>query len=166
MPPMPWQERSPVDLRVQFAVEWQRDEIPFAELCRRYGISRKTGYKWVRRYCEDGPAGLAARSSRPLSNARAVDPRIERALLAMRKHHPLWGPRKLLAVLGEQYPGVRFPAASTVGDLLKRHGVVKPRRRAFNVPATQPFASCDAPNDMWCTDFKGHFRVGRHVATR
>lgn len=150
-----------MDVRVQFAGEWQKDEIPFAELCRRYGISRRTGYKWVERYAVAGPAALEARTSRPHSNSRATDERLVRAILAMRKHHPTWGPKKLLRRLLDAYPGVTFPAPSTVGDILKRNGLVRARRRrGFVVPATQPFLNCEAPNDVWCTDFKGNFRIG------
>ncbi|MGZ5968115.1 MAG: integrase core domain-containing protein [Polyangiales bacterium] len=151
-----------MDLRVQFAGEWQKDEIPFAELCRRYGISRKTGYKWVERYYDAGPSALEPRSSRPHSNSRAIDEKIVAMLVHMRTLHPLWGPKKLLRRLVEKHPDVKFPVASTVGDILKRKGLVRarPRRRGFVVPATQPFLDCEAPNDVWCTDFKGHFRVG------
>lgn len=131
-----------MDLRVQFAGEWRKDEIPFAELCRRYGISRKTGYKWVERYLDAGPAALEERSSRPHSNSRATDPAVVHALLVLRKHRPFYGPKKLLTDLAKYYPQLKPPAASTVGDILKRHGLVKSRRRrGFVVPATQPFSS-------------------------
>jgi putative transposase len=158
---MPWKELAPVDLRVQFAAEWLKDEIPFAELCRRYGISRKTGYKWIDRYSGSGPADLADRSSRPHSNSRAIEKRVVDALVAARKYYPTWGARKIRAVLAERNPDVQFPAPSTITEIFKRAGLVHPkRRRGYCVPATQPFAVCDAPNDLWCTDFKGHFRVG------
>src|SRR5689334_12847563 len=101
---MPWQERSSVDLRVQFAGEWQKDEIPFAELCRRYGISRKTGYKWVERYFDAGPGAIEARTSRPHSNARAIEDDVVHAILVLKKHRPFWGPKKLLLDLAKYYP--------------------------------------------------------------
>ena len=90
---MPWQERSLVDSRVRFAVEWEKDEIPFAELCRRYGISRKTGYKWIDRFLVDGVAGLDERTSRPLGNARATPKHIVDGLVEMKRQAPLLSER-------------------------------------------------------------------------
>jgi putative transposase len=130
------------------------------ELAERYGISRKTGYKWVERYEDDPERGLAERSRAPKVHGRAMAEAIGAAVLALRRKHPRWGPKKLRAILCEREPRQVWPAASTIGDLLRREGVSEPRRRPrYVVPLTQPLAAAQAPNDVWTADFKGWFRT-------
>jgi putative transposase len=158
---MPWGETCPMDERVRFIADWSRVEETMAELCRRYGISRDTGYLWVRRYRREGAAGLVERSRAPLHHPQAVDAAVERAVLTLRAAHPTWGPKKLVAALRRDHPALRSPAASTVGLILKRAGLVVPRRRrAHAPPRTQPLAHATAPNVVWCADFKGDFALG------
>ena len=150
-----------MDERMQFVVEARLGQLNFAELCRLFGVSHKTGYKWLNRYNAEGAVGLRSRTSAPHVSPQQIEPDVATALIRLRHTHPTWGPRKLLALLHRTRPGIDWPAASTVGDLLKREGLVKPRRRRRHAsPTTQPFASCIAPNDTWCIDFKGQFRVG------
>lgn len=150
-----------MDERVRFVVEARLGQLKFAELCRLFGISRKTGYKWYSRYEAEGAVGLRSRSSAPHTSPQRIEPDVATALLELRRTHPTWGPRKLLAVLERTEPDRDWPAASTVGDLLKREGLVQSRRRRRHAtPTTQPFADCVEPNDTWCIDFKGQFRVG------
>lgn len=139
-----------------------------AELCRRYGISRKTAYKWAQRYREGGVVALAERSHAPLHQALAVGADVAQMLIQARQRHPSWGPRKLLAWLQELHPELHWPAASTVGKILTHHGLVTPRKRNARSTAgpdhrlanlTQPYA----PNVVWCTDFKGQFRTKDRV---
>jgi putative transposase len=149
-----------MDQRVAFIADWLRDEWTMTELAERYGISRKTAYKWVDRYDEDAAAGLAERSRAPHTHGRATPAAIGAAVLALRRQHPRWGPKKLRAVLREREPRGAWPAASTLGDLLRRAGVSAPRRRArYVVPLTQPLAAAATPNDVWTADFKGWFRT-------
>jgi transposase InsO family protein len=150
-----------VDEVVQFITDVNQLEETFAALCRRYGISRKTGYKWCDRYEEFGPAGLEARAPVALTCPHKTADELVAALVELRKEHPTWGPKKLkarLVALGTS----NVPAASTIGDLLKRHGLVRPRRRRVYPPAMTPQALAEAtrPNDTWCVDFKGHFALG------
>ena len=155
-----------MDERMRFIVEQQRGEEGMAELCRRAGISRKTGYKWLARYRAQGPVGLVERSRAPHSHPRAVAAEVQAAVLEARAAHPTWGPRKLLAWLQARQqrglpPVAALPAASTVGEILRRAGLVVPRRRrARSVPWTRPLAHAVAPNAVWCADFKGQFRTG------
>jgi putative transposase len=150
-----------MDERIRFVVEARLGQLNFAELCRLFGVSRKTGYKWLGRYDAEGAVGLRARSSAPHTSPQQIELDVASALVSLRRTHPTWGPRKLLALLQRTHPALDWPAASTVGDLLKREGLVKPRRRRRRAsPTTQPFASCIEPNDTWCIDFKGQFRVG------
>jgi putative transposase len=149
-----------MDQRVALIADWLRDEWTMTELAERYGISRKTAYKWVDRYDEDAAQGLAERSRAPHTHGRATTEAICEAVLALRRKHPRWGPKKLRAILCEREPRRVWPAASTIGDLLRRAGVSEPRRRArYVVPLTQPLAAAQTPNDVWTADFKGWFRT-------
>jgi transposase InsO family protein len=150
-----------MDQRVAFIADWLRDEWTMSELAERYGISRKTAYKWVERYNDDPAHGLAERSRAPKVHGRAMADDVQRAVLALRRAHPRWGPKKLRAVLGEREPSRVWPATSTMGDLLRRAGLSQPRRRTrYVVPLTQPLAAAQVPNDVWTADFKGWFRTG------
>jgi len=149
-----------MDQRVAFIADWLRDEWTMTELAERYQISRKSGYKWVDRYEADPEDGLAERSRAPKMHGRAMEPDLRAAVLALRRTHPRWGPKKLRAVLCAQQPHRGWPAPSTMGDLLRRMGLSQPRRRArYVVPLTQPLAAAQAPNDVWTADFKGWFRT-------
>ena len=106
---MPWQETLLMDQRVQFIADYQRDVFDVAELARRYGISRKTAYKWIERYEVGGPAGLVDRSRRPAHCPHRTPPPIIAALLDVRRHHPTWGAKKLLKYRGHAAPDVDTP---------------------------------------------------------
>lgn len=149
-----------MDQRLAFMAEWLRDEWTMTELAERYGISRKTAYKWVDRYEADPAAGLGDRPRAPHTHGRAMAASIRDAILALRGAHRHWGPKKLRAILRERQPAEPWPAASTIGDLLRRAGLSQPRRRTrYIVPLTQPLAAAQAPNDVWTADFKGWFRT-------
>lgn len=150
-----------MDQRVAFVADWLRDEWTMSDLAYRYGISRKTAYKWVERYEDDSAHGLADRSRAPHQHGRAMAEDLRDAVLALRRAHPRWGPKKLRAVLRERAPRRAWPAASTMGDLLRREGLSQPRRRPrYLVPLTHPLAAAAVPNDVWTADFKGWFRTG------
>jgi transposase InsO family protein len=150
-----------MDQRVALIADWLRDEWTMTELAARYSISRKTAYKWVDRYAADPARGLAERSRAPQTHGRAMPAATRAAVLALRRRFPRWGPKKLRAVLTDRAPRSRWPAASTIGDVLRRAGVSQPRRRPrYTVPLTQPLVAAQAPNDVWTADFKGWFRTG------
>ena len=131
-----------------------------AELCRAHGISRQTGYEVVRRYQKEGEAGLEERSRAPHQHPNQVAEEIEEQLLKLRRAHMRWGPRKLRHYLAERQPQQQWPAASTIGALLEREGLVLGRRkRRRTEPYTQPLAGAKEPNQVWCADFKGWFRT-------
>ena len=158
---MPWKEVCPMDERGRFIVECLRSELSMVELCRRYEISRKTGYKWWRRFAQDGRRSLADRSRAPQGHPNATADEVVTILIDARKTHPTWGPRKLLAWLAAKHPRLGLPAASTAGAILKRHGLARPQRpRRGTAPYAAPFVGCDRPNAVWCADFKGGFRLG------
>ncbi len=150
-----------MDERMRFIVAIAEDDDPFAEICRRFGISRKTGYKWLERYEQSGPSGLEARRPVARSQPHRVADAVADLVVQARKEHPFWGPRKLKAWLASNHPELALPAASTLGELLKSRGLIRPRRRRLRVPLhCSPLASCDRPNALWCVDFKGHFALG------
>lgn len=158
---MPWRETCPMDERMHFIVAHQRGELGMAELCRAFGISRKTGYKWLTRYAAGGPAALADQARAPHQHPQAIRPAVQAQVLGARQAHPTWGPRKLVAWLRGTQPALVLPAPSTVGDLLRRAGLVVPRRqRRHASPSPGPLAPGATPNAVWCADFKGQFRTG------
>jgi transposase InsO family protein len=157
---VPWKETCSMDQRVAFIGEWLRDEWTMTELAERYGVSRKTAYKWVGRYEADPEHGLITRSRAPHAHGRACDEALRAPVLALRRRHPHWGPKKLRAILQARRPATPWPAASTMGAWLRAAGLSEPRRRRrYVVPLTQPLATLQAPNDVWTADFKGWFRT-------
>jgi transposase InsO family protein len=161
---MPWKDVCPMDQRRQFVIDARRFAGSWTELCTRYSISRKTGYKWLARAEAEGLDGLAEHSRRPLTCPHATAPELVAALLEARRRHPSWGPRKLLRILHRGDPGCAWPARSTAADLLRRHGCIesRPRRRRLGHPG-RPRTPMTAPNEIWTADFKGQFRTGNGI---
>src|SRR6266446_3888512 len=158
---MPWNETCAMTERMKFVALVEEGDETIAALCRRFGISRKTGYKLLARYAAEGMDGLCDRSHAARHHPNAVSEIIESRIVALRSEHPSWGPRKLRARLRMIEPEMHWPTASTMGDILRRHGLVVPRRRRLTTPAdTSPFADCAGANDSWCVDYKGWFRTG------
>ena len=157
---MPWSETTPMDERLQFVADVLGEIDDTSALCRRRGISRKTGYKWLTRYAAGGAAALAERSHRPHACPHATAPDAVDALCELRRRHPTWGPKKLLAILAQRRPALALPAPSTAAALLKRAGLVlAPRRRRPLGHPGRPSAPMDAPNAIWTADFKGEFKT-------
>ena len=147
--------------RFRFVEAWKRREWRLADLCRRYGVSRVTGYKWLERYEEQGWKGLGDQSRAPQHSPQAVTEARAEAIVKLRREHPHWGPRKLKTVLEDRRPGEAWPAASTIGELLKREGLVIGRRlRSKPVGSGPPLAQAGQPNAVWSADFKGWFATG------
>jgi transposase InsO family protein len=160
--PLPWKEICTVDERVRFIAAVKEDPRGnFSRLCERFGISRAKGYKWVARYNESGPAGLEDRRPVPHECPHRTPDAVVDVILELRKKHPFDGPKKLRAMMLAMAGDEIVPASSTIGDILGRHGLVRPRRTRLRVPpSTQPLEHAVEPNDLWCTDFKGHFALG------
>lgn len=161
---MPWKETHVERERRRFVEEYFSvgRRWSMTELCEAFGVSRRTGYKWIGRFQQGGLPELGDRSRARHTQAEATEARIEEALVAMRKKRPSWGPRKLLGYLERRNPDVQWPAPSTVGGILKRRGLVKPsrrRRRGIRPQATE-LREAAVPNELWAVDFKGWFRTG------
>jgi transposase InsO family protein len=153
---MPWEEVSTMSLRKEFVMLALQDGANRRELCRRFGISPKTGYKWLNRYVAEGQTVLADRSRRPKHSPNVTSPALEQAVLELRQAHPAWGARKLerrLRQLGHQ----DVPSPSTITAILHRHGLIEPDASQ----KCQPFVRFEheAPNRLWQMDFKGHFAI-------
>ena len=147
--------------RVRFVVAAERGDASVSALCAAFGISREAGHKWLRRWREGGVEGLRDASRAPLSRPGTTPGVVAEALIAKRRDRPHWGPRKLVAALRAERPEVAWPAASTVGDILKRAGLVEGRRRVRRAVCQERlFAEAVEPNDEWAIDFKGWFRTG------
>ena len=158
---LPWTETNPRLEQERFIRAYLEGSESFSSLCRGFGISRKTGYKRVHRYEEAGIEGLGDWSRAPHTHPNQVSGAVEDEVVAARQAHPTWGPKKLVAWLKEREPGVGWPAASTVGNILERHGLTRPRRKVRRTPGwSEPFAQCQGSNQVWCVDFKGQFRTG------
>ena len=158
---MPFKETCVLEEKYRFVTTYLAGEEDMSSLCRQFGISRDWGYELVRRYRAEGVAGLKPRSRAPHRPGQAMAAEIAEAVIALRCEHPSWGPKKLRAVLERRMPETVWPAPSSMGDLLRREGLVRSRRRRRTpLPLTRPFAPVRAPNDLWCIDFKGWFRTG------
>jgi putative transposase len=158
---MPWRGVCPMELRMRFVNAVLADEDSMTALCEEYGISRKTGYKWWQRFRTEGPSGLAEQSRAPHVVPWAVPQAQAEAIVGLRREHPSWGPKKLRAKLLARAPRQRWPALSTIGDLLQREGLSRRRkRRRHATPNPAGVPSIVAPNDVWAVDFKGWFRTG------
>jgi len=156
---MPWQEESTMQLRRQSIQDVQSGATPITELCRRYGISRKTGYKWLDRSARLGPESLTDRSHRPDACPHATPSPMIREILQLRRAWR-WGARKLHELLREAHPGKAVPAIATIHRILVRHGRIRRRRSHVRAHPDRPQTPITGPNVVWSVDFKGQFKLG------
>lgn len=151
---MPWRETSRMDSRAEFVALAGGEGANVASLCRRFGVSRKTGYKWLSRAAEG--SGLGDRSRRPKASPARTQPALEQAVLSLRRRHPSWGGRKLRRRLLDA-GAEAVPTASTITAILHRHGAIDPAAGAGHAPFIR-FEHA-RPNALWQMDFKGHFAL-------
>lgn len=158
---MPWNETNAMEQRIQFIRDWLKKTHSVSDLCALYGISRKSAYKWIARYMNDGADWAMDRSHEAAVVHNKTPVEVEQALMQMRLRHRSWGARKLLHQVGLEQPQLMLPRESTVCDMLKRNGLItaKPRRRSIGHPG-RPSSVVSGPNDSWSADFKGQFRTG------
>ena len=159
---MPWKVSNAMDEKAKFVLEYSSGDFQMAELCRKYDITRQTGYKWVSRYGQDGLDGLKELSRAPHHNPRAINDELVKQILQVRSAHRTWGARKILAWLARHRPGLELCALSTVNQQLKHHGLVLDRvKRRRVTPCGNLTPNSDlVPNKVWCADFKGWFLCG------
>ena len=146
--------------RFRFIEEWESGGWSMAELCRFYGVSRVTGYKWIERYESGGLEALRDQSRAPHRHPNAIGSEMEELVISVREKHASWGAPKIGAWLKREHPGQEIPAESTIGAILKRNGLSVPRkRRRRSRSGSEPLAHAAAPNTVWCADYKGWFRT-------
>lgn len=158
---MPWTETNAMTERAKFVLRYEEGLFTMTELCSQFGISRPTGYKWLERYRAGGVEALGDRSRAPKHCPHRTPEAVARLIVKARRAHPTWGPVTLIDYLRPRHPDVALPAPSTVGDILKREGLVKAKRRrkpSFH-PGARPLIA-SKPNEVWTSDFKGEFRLG------
>lgn len=154
---MPWKESVIMDERMKFVGRLLQGER-MAELCREFGIARKTGYKFWDRYKRVGLHGLTDRTRRPKRYANQLPMQIEREILMIKRKKNSWGAPKIREIIRRKYPEVKTPAKSTIHCILDRHGLVKRRKRRFKAHGTS-LSTTENPNDLWCADYKGEFML-------
>ena len=157
---MPWRETCPMDERAQFVRAYLAASQSMVDLCRDYGISRKTGYKWIQRFTEGGEAGLIDRSRAPHHHPNAVSREMVKRIVRLRRSRR-WCASKLVAYLRSNEPEQCWPAPSTVTEILKREGLIEPRAKRVRraEPYTEPFVKCAGANVLWGADYKGQFKL-------
>ena len=157
---MPWKESSVMDERLRFISLLLEGEAMTAA-CREFGISRKTGYKIYQRYKQGGSEAFNDRSRRPYRYANQLPPQIETQIINLKHDKPHWGARKIRELLLRRLASeVKVPARSTIHAVLDRHGLVRPMGRRRNKAEGTPLSAGAHPNDLWCVDFKGEFKLG------
>jgi transposase InsO family protein len=158
---MAWKTSSVMEEKLRFVFEYERDEQTMAELCACFGICRDTGYVWLRRYRQYGVGSLLELNRAAKRHPNQTCAQNEQAVIELRQAHMRWGPRKLKRILERDQPGRGWPATSTVGEIVKRAGLVVARKkRRRTEPYTEPLAHAVESNRVWCADFKGWFRSG------
>jgi len=167
---VPWRESSPMSERLEFVKACLDRTEHIIRICDRFGISEKTGQKWLRRFREGGPQALADRSHAPLNHAGRITPEVAERIIALRRRYPLYGPEKLrdwLVLHEPRSSDERWPAVSSIGELLRRSGLIaRSRRRHLSIEQ----AALDStrtralePNMVWTADFKGEFRLRQNL---
>lgn len=163
---MPWKEVKIVEQRVEFVRAVEKSKNSFSAICEEFGVSRKTGYKWINRYYEfEDIDALKNQSRAPDWSPKRTHPVISYELCRLRKQYPHWGPKKLLVKMPLKYKKkYKMPSVSTASRILKNADLIKARKRRKKTPPyTKPFAAVTAPNQLWCIDFKGHFSCSNGI---
>lgn len=157
---MPWKELCVVEIRKEMITDWLTKEFTIVELSDFYDVSRKTIYKWIDRFQQNGIAGLVDLSKEPDYHPNATSIEKVQAILELKRQKMKWGPKKILAKLRNDCPEIKWPADSTGNVILKKHGFVQPRKYRRHVPPyTEPFIHCNQSNAVWSADYKGHFKT-------
>jgi len=157
---MPWKGVTVSEQRVNFIRDYRLGYYEVSELCERFGISRKTGYKWISRWEEEGPIGLEDRLRRPHGCPWQTEGQIVEELIARRKARPTRGPKKLLAQIERKHPDWELPAVSTAARILSNAGLVQSKGRGRRAHPGCPKHRAEGPNEIWGADYKGQFRMG------
>jgi len=155
---MPWKITNTMDQKIQLIADWQSLRFNITDLSKKYGVSRPIIYKWLYRYEELGIDGLKEQSRAPNYSPNQTEDDIVQLIIDEKLKNRKRGPKKIHSQLKRQYPHIDLPAPSTIGEWLKKHGLVKNRKKRLRVPPyTEPFQACQSPNAVWSADYKGQF---------
>lgn len=164
---MPWKETNKMEQKEKFIQEMLKNEKPFKHLCAEFGISEKTGHKWKNRFYEFGKQGLNEQSRAPSQHPNQIDGDTAAELICLKNAHQAWGPKKIHALYARAYPNKEVPSLSSVKRILEKAGLVKQRRikppATSNCPRLQQQIKAEAPNDVWCIDFKGYWKSSGEI---
>jgi transposase InsO family protein len=162
---MPWLDTVPMNEKIKFISAYlNNQEETFQSLCKRFDISCKTGYKYIKRYKEEGVDGLKERSRAPITSTNKVASYIETNIIEVKHRYPYWGAKKILHWLQQERAEESWPAKSTIDDILKRNHLIKPaKHKRPLVPYKEPLILCTKPNDSWSIDYKGQFKLGNQT---
>lgn len=158
---MPWKETSVMNVRTEFVLRVFESKVPFNDLCKEFGISRKTGYKWRERFLEQGLEGLSDQSRRPVSCPQQLGENSVCKIVKLKLAHPSWGPRKIRMVFARSFPDCELPSDSTFKRVLDNAGLVKRsnRRSSSQTGRIAHRVEASRPNQVWTVDFKGWWRT-------
>lgn len=165
---MPWKETDAMKEKRSFIEAMLKQNRPFRELCREWGISEKTGYKWRKRFYEEGYAGLAEESRAPQEHPNAIDGDTAAEMIRLRLAHPTWGAKKILAIYHRLHPSLPLPSLSSVNRIIEKAGLLKKKRVhtaaiTSECPRLNQAMEVHEPNDVWCIDFKGWWRSNGEI---
>ncbi len=161
---MAWRNIQVEQQREDFITACLEDKSTVSDLCREFGISRKTGYKWLSRFECQGIEGLKDRSRARHTQLLKTTEELTQKVLQIKHRYPKWGPKKIVAVLEQDQPFESWPSATTIGKLLDEHGLTIPRKYRRRFPAkSNPLSHSQQPNDVWCIDFKGWFKTKDNI---
>lgn len=157
---MPWKTMGTMDQKIELITDWNSEYFNITYLSRKYGLSRPTVYKWLKRYKEFGVDGLKERSRTPLHSPNQTKDEIVKLIVDEKLKNINRGPKKIYYQLKKQHPCMDLPSPSTIGEWLKKLSLVSKRKKRCHVPPyTEPFMECQAPNEVWSADYKGQFRT-------
>ena len=157
---MPWKETTKMEEKQEFILHWKSGKYNISHLAEMFGISRPTAYKYIEKYQQYGEVGLLDDSRGPRFPHNKTPDHLEKKLIAMKKKYPRWGTKKLIELVADDYPDDPYLKLSTANLILKRNGLVKPRKRRFKVEPKYPIFDPSEPNLVWSADFKGQFKLG------
>ena len=159
---MPWKETDKMEQKEQFIKAMLESEKPFKHLCADFGISEKTGHKWKNRFYEQGMIGMFEQSRKPNDSPNRIDGDTAAELICLKNAHKAWGPKKIRELYAKAYPNKETPSLSSVKRILEKAGLVEKRRvrkpYSSDCPRLQQQIKAEAPNDVWCIDFKGWWK--------
>jgi transposase InsO family protein len=157
---MPWRETTKMEQKIEFINEWRSGRFTITELARHFDISRPTAYKWIERFEKEGLPGLDEKGRSPKTHPLKTPEEIEKRIIFYRKKYKRWGGEKIWKLLHGDFQEEQIPTISTVDRILKRNGLIIPRKVRRRIKPSFPIFNPQKCNEVWSADFKGKFKMG------